>query len=220
MSFNNFLSTSLNREVSLEQSARPMTTTDDFYGVLFVMTIDPVLCQSASVPFINVKNEGFYGGAEKEILFSTHTIFRIGQIKRIEDNDTDRLWEVKLTLVGNEDQEMKKLTESVREEHDWALNGLARLGSIFHKIGAYDQAEYLFQHLLDRESDKITCASYYHNLGWVYDSMGKYSKALSSYERSFEIRKVALPPNHPSLADSYNNIRSEEHNIGKEWKAR
>ena len=36
--------------------------------------------------------------------------------------------------------------------------------------------------------------------------MGEYSKALSSYERSLEIMKVALPPNHPLLAASYNNI--------------
>ena len=38
--------------------------------------------------------------------------------------------------------------------------------------------------------------------------MGEYSKALSSFERSLEIRKVALPPNHPDLAQSYNNIGS------------
>ncbi|CAF5152438.1 unnamed protein product, partial [Rotaria magnacalcarata] len=38
--------------------------------------------------------------------------------------------------------------------------------------------------------------------------MGEYSKALSSHERALEIRKIALPPNHPGLAASYNNIAS------------
>ncbi|CAF4037958.1 unnamed protein product, partial [Rotaria sordida] len=37
-------------------------------------------------------------------------------------------------------------------------------------------------------------------------NMGEYSKALSSQERSLEIRKIALPPNHPDFAQSYNNI--------------
>ena len=49
--------------------------------------------------------------------------------------------------------------------------------------------------------------------------MGEYSKALSSYERSLEIYKVALPPNHPDLATSYNNIGLVYHNMGEYSKA-
>ncbi|CAF4361244.1 unnamed protein product [Rotaria sordida] len=49
--------------------------------------------------------------------------------------------------------------------------------------------------------------------------MGKYSKALSSYERSLEIRKIALPPNHPDLASSYNNIGLVYDNMGEYSKA-
>jgi tetratricopeptide (TPR) repeat protein len=49
--------------------------------------------------------------------------------------------------------------------------------------------------------------------------MGEYSKALSSYERSLEIQKVALPPNHPGLATSYNNIGSVYYNMGEYSKA-
>ncbi|CAF4403352.1 unnamed protein product, partial [Rotaria sordida] len=49
--------------------------------------------------------------------------------------------------------------------------------------------------------------------------MGEYSKALSSYERSLEISKIALPPNHPSLATSYNNIGMVYDNMGEYSKA-
>ncbi|CAF1298667.1 unnamed protein product, partial [Rotaria sordida] len=49
--------------------------------------------------------------------------------------------------------------------------------------------------------------------------MGEYSKALSSHERSLEIRRVALPPNHPYLADSYNNIAMVYDNMGEYSKA-
>ncbi|CAF1189111.1 unnamed protein product [Rotaria sordida] len=49
--------------------------------------------------------------------------------------------------------------------------------------------------------------------------MGEYSKALSSYERSLEIRKIALPPNHPDLAGSYNNIAAVYNNMGEYSKA-
>ena len=35
--------------------------------------------------------------------------------------------------------------------------------------------------------------------------MGEYSKALEYYEKSIEIKKIALPQNHPDLAASYSN---------------
>ncbi|CAF4353074.1 unnamed protein product, partial [Rotaria sordida] len=49
--------------------------------------------------------------------------------------------------------------------------------------------------------------------------MGEYSKALSSYERSLEIEKIALPPNHPDLAKSYNNIGLVYYHMGEYSKA-
>ncbi|CAF4392350.1 unnamed protein product, partial [Rotaria sordida] len=49
--------------------------------------------------------------------------------------------------------------------------------------------------------------------------MGEYSKALSSYERSLEIKKLALPPNHPDLAASYNNIGCMYRDMGEYSKA-
>ena len=39
--------------------------------------------------------------------------------------------------------------------------------------------------------------------------------ALASHERSLEIRKIALPPNHPDLATSYNNIGSVYDSMGE-----
>ena len=36
--------------------------------------------------------------------------------------------------------------------------------------------------------------------------MGDYPKALSYYEKDLEINKQSLPPNHPDVAASYNNI--------------
>jgi tetratricopeptide (TPR) repeat protein len=36
--------------------------------------------------------------------------------------------------------------------------------------------------------------------------MTGYSKALSYHEQAIEIRQKAPPPNHPGLAQSYNNI--------------
>ena len=62
------------------------------------------------------------------------------------------------------------------------------------------------RHYYNKQSKKLIKPIVTINIGGVYKNMGEYSKALSSYERALEIRKIALPPNHTSLATSYNNI--------------
>ncbi|CAF0993817.1 unnamed protein product [Rotaria sordida] len=100
MSFNNFLSTSRNRVSSFKNFARPAAFDANSVGILFIMNIDTAICTASSTPFVNVKDIGFFDDKEEEILFSTHTLFRIDRIERIEDKHTDRLWQVTLTLAG------------------------------------------------------------------------------------------------------------------------
>ncbi|CAF3392935.1 unnamed protein product [Rotaria sp. Silwood2] len=96
MSFNNFLSTSHNRKISLENFARPATKNPTSVGILFIMNIDTTVCTKSSTPFAEVSQVGYYKNEEEEILFSTHTIFRIDRIERIHDEHTDRLWQKKI----------------------------------------------------------------------------------------------------------------------------
>ena len=56
MAFNDFLSTSFSREISIE-FARDSSL--DLMAVLFVMTIDPQLCKQAGISFVDVKDEGY-----------------------------------------------------------------------------------------------------------------------------------------------------------------
>ncbi|CAF4743787.1 unnamed protein product, partial [Rotaria sp. Silwood2] len=204
MSFNNFLSTSRDREIPFESFARPAANNPNSVGILFVMAIDTAICMKSSATFAEVSKVSFFEG-EEEILFSTHTIFRINQIEPIPDEHTDRLWQVSLTLAGNQDDDFNTLTAYLREEFNWA-KGWARLGHILIKLGEPAKAEHLYQILLEKSSTDKQRSDYNLQLGTVYGSMGEYSKALSSYERSLEIRQIALPTNHPDLAGSYNNI--------------
>ena len=107
--------------------------------------------------------------------------------------------------MGENDREMGELTRHVLKEMG-SNTGWSRLGWILIKIGQFEKAEVLYQMLLEKASSDTERGDYLHMLGVVYYNMGEYSKALSSYERSLEIRKVALPPNHPELVTSYNNI--------------
>ncbi|CAF3034321.1 unnamed protein product, partial [Rotaria sp. Silwood2] len=116
MSFNNFLSTSRNRDISFKHFALPATNNPSSVGILFVMSIDTAICMKSSTPFAEVSKVGYYEGQEEEILFSTHTIFRIDRIERIPDEHTNRLWQVNLTFAGNQDDDFNKLTAHLRKE--------------------------------------------------------------------------------------------------------
>ena len=215
MAFNNFLSTSFSREISVRFARQ---SSSDLIAVLFVMRIDPHVCEQAGISFVDVTDEGYFKGGEKEFLFTSHSIFRIVRMNEIKDSKRNPMWEVHLTLAGENDPEMSELTRSVRNEMG-SRTGWDRLGWILWKIGQPQKAEELYQMLLDRVSSDTERGDYLLTLGVLYYKMGEHSKALSYYERSLEIYKVALPSNHPNLATSYNNIGLVYRNMGEYSKA-
>ena len=122
ISFNSFLSTSRSDKVSLRFARRALANAN-LIGVLFVMTIDP---SQSTTPFASVADGGYYGSAEKEILFAMHTVFRIRDIKpRVEDS---RLFQVELTLTSDNDKDLHQLTDRIRQETFPDREGWYRLG--------------------------------------------------------------------------------------------
>jgi tetratricopeptide (TPR) repeat protein len=193
LSFNNFLSTSMNRDVSLA-FARKTTANSDLMGIVFVMKIDPSI---PSTSFANIRDVSYFEG-EEEILFSMHSIFRIGQIKQIDRNN--RLWQVDLLLTSDNDPEFQALTERMREETFPNLKGWERLGNLLIKLGQFNKAQQVCEVLLDQASDE------HEEAGRVKDDQGEYAEAITFYEKSIKIKQKILPPTHQDLATSYNNI--------------
>ncbi|CAF1534592.1 unnamed protein product, partial [Rotaria sp. Silwood1] len=166
MSFNNFLSTSRNREISFNNFARPAALNTNSVGILFIMNIDTGICTKSSTPYAEVSKVGYYKGKEEEILFSTHAIFRINRIERLPDNHCDRLYEVTLTIVGNDNHELNTLTAHIRKDLG-DRTGWSRLGFILIQLGEPAKAEQLYQILLAKASSDQSQAEYNHQLGWV-----------------------------------------------------
>jgi tetratricopeptide (TPR) repeat protein len=201
VSFNNFLSTSVDRQVSL-LFARMAQNNPDLTAILFRMNIDPALTSS---PFAQLNNISYYSDSEKEILFSMHTVFRIGEIEQIENG----LWQVELTLTSDNDGQLKRLTERIKTEIG-AGTGWHRLSQLMIKMGEFDKAKEISQTLLDSASDNDarTIASCHHQLGYVNDEKGDLTSALFHYRQSLDISLTYLPPDDPSLASTYSNIGS------------
>ncbi|CAF5093258.1 unnamed protein product, partial [Rotaria sp. Silwood1] len=166
MSFNNFLSTSRNREISFNNFARPAALNTNSVGILFIMNIDTAICTKSSTSFAEVSKVGYYKDKEEEILFSTHAIFRIDRIEQIHDNHCDRLYEVNLTIVGNDNHELNTLTAHIRKDLG-GRTGWSQLGFILIKVGEPAKAEQLYQIILAKTSSDEDRIEYNNQLGWV-----------------------------------------------------
>jgi hypothetical protein len=128
ISFNSFLSTSKDRDVSLA-FAESNQENPDLIGILFIMKVDPA---QSTTPFASIRGVSYFQG-EDEVLFAMHAVFRINDIKPMDGND--RLFEVNLTLTGDNDQDLRVLTDRIREETFPDSEGWARLGSVLIKMG-------------------------------------------------------------------------------------
>ncbi|CAF1118891.1 unnamed protein product [Adineta steineri] len=211
ISFNNFLSTSTEQHMPLGL-ASSASETADMVGIFFKMLIDP---RVESVPFASINTISYFPG-EDEILFSMHTIFRVGAIKQMDSNN--QLYQIELQLTSDDDRQLRLLTDRIREDVV-GENGWERLGDLLLKIGQFNKAEELYSVLLVQTSDEAEKVLYYNQLGYVKRDQGDYEKAIWYYEQGLKIRQKTLPSNHPDLATSYNNIGSVYYNTGEYSKA-
>ena len=211
MSFNCFLSTSTDRDVSLD-FAKSVLGKEDTIGILLEMTIDPSV---SSAPFAAIQNVSYFQ-EEEETLFSMHTVFRIGEIQQIDNNNS--LYQVKLKLTADDDQQLRTLTDHIRKE-TVNVTGWERLGALLVNTRYLDKAEKLYKTLLEQTPDERGKATFYHYLGSIKYRQGEYQTAISYYEKALKIRQKSLPTNHPALAISYNNIGEVYQNVGEYSKA-
>ncbi len=211
ISFNNFLSTSLDRAVSFA-FAESNQYNSELIGVLFEININPSI---SSFSFANVRNVGYYP-EEEEILFSMHSVFRIGKMKQIEDND--RLWQVNLTLTNDSDPQLQALTKNIQEETE-APTGWHRLGKLMLRLGELKRVQELYEILLKQATSDDEKGGIYIMLGEVKFLQGQYAETLTYHEKSIEIRRKFLPVNHPDFATNYNSIGLVYKKMGEYWKA-
>ncbi|CAF0851251.1 unnamed protein product [Adineta steineri] len=212
LSFNNFLSTSKNRNVSLD-FAQQAAINPDLVGILFVMSINPT---HSTTPFACVSDVSYFH-TEDEVLFSMHTIFRIGVIKPIDGDN--HLYKVNLTLTNDNDQDLRTLTDRIRQETFPNSKGWYRLGELLIKMGQSNKAQEVYEALLHQTTDESGRAPIYGQLGSIKDDQGKYQEALTYYEKSLAIKQKTLPSNHPDLGTSYNNIGLVYYRMGDYPKA-
>ncbi|CAF4181824.1 unnamed protein product, partial [Rotaria sordida] len=206
MSFNNFLSTSRNRNISLESFARPAAKKPNSVGILFIMNIDTSICKNSLTPFAEATSDQDKAAYNHQLGWIYDSMGDYSQALSYYEKSLD----------------IKKKT--LPPNHPDLAPSYLNIGTVYDNMGEYSKALSSYERSLEIQKIALPpnhpdLASSYQGIGLVYDNMGEYSKALSSYERSLEIQKIALPPNHPDLASTYLNIGSVYYNMGEYSKA-
>ena len=214
LSFNNFLSTSKELNVSMEFIQRNLMKHKDNLGVLFVMTINPSKLSRLSTLYALI-DEYSAIPSEQEILFSMHTVFRVEEVSQFADNE--RLYKVHLTLTDENDPQLLVLTQYMRKE----IKGFGwhRLGQLMLKVGHFRQAEEYYNRLLKNAINRRDEAVYLNMLGRAKHYQGQYETAVSYYEKSLELGRQYFGEYHSELATYHNNIGLLYDNIGVYTKA-
>lgn len=199
VSFNDFLLTTTNRQMSLNLAQQPMKN-PNFTSVLFHMEINP---STATSPFTSLNKNSYLPNADKDILFSMHTIFRITDVKSI----GDRLWQVSLTLTSDNDKKLTQLNKYI-EKKARAETGIQRLAKLMLILGKPDIAKEVYMTLLETtaKDDQKEHAHLHHQLGIAHEGKEDFQNALSHYYNSLNISLSYLPLNDPLLCPTYSNI--------------
>ncbi|CAF1004611.1 unnamed protein product [Rotaria sordida] len=199
ISFNNFFSASTNRQLSLNFAKQSLNNTN-LISVLFQMHINPLI---ASSPFISLDKISYHINHQKGILFPMHTIFRINEIKQIENN----LWQVNLTLTNNNDEKLIRLIEYIRQFAD-GETGMHRMAKSMLAMNKIDKAKEIYLALLKttKDDDKKELAHLHHQIAYIYEQKDDLTNAFLHYDQSLNIYLTYLSINDTKLCSTYSNI--------------
>ena len=201
-SINNFLSTSIDREVALvfagDHSDHDLNQTP----VLFEIHVD-LSSTFSTVPFANIDRLSYFEGVEREYLFSIGSVFRIHTIQPL--TDIGDVWSVHLTLTSENDSDLANFTEHMRKQIGMS-NSLSALGRLIFHMGDYEKSKQVYLAALMSEMNTRKSAALHNNLGMSHKKLGNWDTALSMYHYALDIEQKYLPNDDPYLAVTLSNI--------------
>lgn len=197
LSFNSFLSTSIKREIAID-FAEHGARRPEHIGLLFVININPMI---HVVPYAHIREHSQYK-EEDEVLFSMHSIFKIGNFKSI--NDCDYLFEVELQLTDDDDPKLLALKRHISAQY--GVTPEHRLGRTLNDMGEYEKAGEIYSELLKTTTNKRQRGIWNHQLGIIKDRQGKYEEAIEYYRNTLNIYETELAENDPKIPAIYSQI--------------
>jgi tetratricopeptide (TPR) repeat protein len=197
-SFNSFISTSTDKLLSLAFAYGTLGN-PDMTAIFFEMEIDPSIQSS---PFASIESLSYFP-AEHEMLFSMHSVFRIEDVKQIQDG----IWQVNLRLTSDDDEQLRRLYQFIHKEMR-NIEGVERLAKLMSEMGEWEKATKIYEALIrtTNDDDKKKLAHLHGQLGFICNEQSDWHQALFHGEKALELYLTFLPPDHPQIATIYTNI--------------
>jgi tetratricopeptide (TPR) repeat protein len=221
LSFDNFFVAHTDKEADIDFVRRRLAAFPNATGILFEIHINPAV-RSVRSPFASLDTVYGDDNIEKNgILFGTAAVFHIDFIEQCTVESAITIWNVKLTLISDEDQQLLRIVAPLRSSEVHA-NPLSYMGKLFMEMGQYTQAEQFFLGMLEDASVRgqpRRLVRVHNGLGANYMHKGDYTKALEQYQQALDVSLSYLPPTHTDLAPLYDSIGKSYFHLGKYQKA-
>ncbi|CAF1309052.1 unnamed protein product [Adineta steineri] len=221
ISFNNFFTAHMDKTVSLDFIHRRLIALPNVTGVLFEIYVNPTTYSIRS-PFASLdKVHGDDKVNTNGVLFGLNTVFRIDSIEEFTDEAVGILWNVKLTLIADDDPQLLRLVAPLRSNEVHA-NPLSYMGKLFMEMGEYMRAEQFFLGMLQDTSvlnQPRRLVRVHNGLAANYMLKGDYIKALEQSQQALDVSLSYLPPQHTDLAPLYDAIGKSYFHLNDYQKA-
>ena len=217
VSVQNFLSTSLDRNVasSFVDSGAPITA--DTTRILFQFNIDTRIKKTK--PYADVTHLSFYGNEEKEVLIMLGCIFKIDQL---EFSKLEQCWIANLSLCSEDNYELKDLMKQTKSDIG---DDITSLGCLLTRHGDLGQARnYYLQLLLEPSTAQLDRARCYHGLAGIATALSEYDQALEYHSEELEIHTkvgdfINIALTHMTMGQTYWKKRDLDMALAYEEKA-
>ncbi|CAF1130432.1 unnamed protein product [Adineta ricciae] len=198
---NSFLSTTLDRDASLEL-LNSIDSSDEFnmQRVLFEIEANPHI--NGVKPFANIIWLSHCFG-QREILMMVGSIFRIMEIQYYDN----QLSVIRLVLTNEHDQDLQNSFEHLKREYGEKEMDLLSFGHVLYDMGNFENAKKFYLRFLDDiPSDQQHLVNCYHALGEVAADKGDCDSSLEWYQKLHELLARTLSADDTRLADSHTVI--------------
>ena len=144
-----------------------------------------------------------------------------GPIEEFIDESTITIWNVRLTMIADDDDRLLRLVGQLRSS-EVHKNPLSYIGKLFMEMGEYQYAEqFLIAMLRDSSvrSHPARLLRVHNGPGANYIMKGDYDTALEQYQKALDVSRSYLPPMHTDLASFYDAIGKSYFQLGNYKKA-
>ncbi|CAF4068421.1 unnamed protein product [Rotaria sp. Silwood2] len=236
LSFNNFLSTTANKNLALIYAGNTFNN-EDLTAVLFQMDIDII---TNEFPFAKIDSISFFGEAEEEYLFTIgngkqaltyfHQSLELIQ-KHIQDG-YDSIYSSIYNNIGFVHQTMGDnnlalvyYEESLNHELSNHVLNKKKLFTRYNNIGMIllvqeekDESKRYLQQALNTALEILPSmhpdlATSYSNLASCMNAMGRFVEAIDYQQKALDIDLHCLPPNHPQFRNHQTCLKSYQDSL-------